>query len=310
MYNKDVSTSTDNQLSRWPNFKLVLPYIEPSELDQDLYLVVVVNSAATGENHRLLRTTIRNTWGRSDSTTQHQFKWRLYFALGKSTHANEHSVNLNEAASNNDVIIGNFTDVYENVVTKTYMSHFWAVRRFTSCKYILKTDDDVYVRIGSLVQWLSHSLSPRPFYGGYVSPFLTVPRDHNSKWFVTREQYSDKNWPPFCHGAFHVISSDIVPDILNFTKLKRPIINDDAFIGVSMRSIGVQAIQIPGFQIDFKHPKRERTDCELLTTKAIGHKLDTNMMVKFHSFYRSSSHIHCSMIEHFFNKFKGFFRAF
>ena len=164
------------------------------------------------------------------------------------------------------------------------MSHLWALTTL-SCKYVLKTDDDVYVRVPRLISWLVKSGSPRSFYGGYISPYHEVARDPSSKWFITNEQYNQTNWPPFCHGAFHVLSSDIIPRYLKFTQIKKPFHTDDAYIGVASKELGINATQIPGFLID--SPEKNRTDSEMIALLALGHRIDSNTMIKFYDFYES-----------------------
>jgi len=242
----------------------------------------VVNTAASGNDHRILRNTIRETWGKSIATRNKT--WKVFFALGMVDNQNDNEANLQEALTYNDVIIGNFTDKYINLVIKTFMSHYWASTKL-SCSYVLKTDDDVYVRIPGLIKWLVKSGSPQSLYGGYISPFHVVPRDPCSKWYISREQYSEHTWPPFCHGAYHVLSSNIIAKYLNYTHIRRPFHADDAYIGVASNDLGINAIQIPGFKVDLE--VKERTNWELITSFAIGHKLDSKTIIKYHHFYKT-----------------------
>ncbi|KAK3752071.1 hypothetical protein QZH41_002499 [Actinostola sp. cb2023] len=187
---------------------------------------------------------IRKTWG--NSTTSHgDYKWRLFFALGLSTDGAFNRHNHHEALQYNDVIIGNFSDTYRNIIIKTFMSHYWAFSKF-SCRYVLKTDDDVYVRVSQLSHWLAKADSPLHFYGGFISYQHPVTRTQD-QWYISREEFNESVWPPFAYGAFHVLSTDLLPAYFHYTQFRRkPFHTDDAYMGVVARDLGVKAINIPG----------------------------------------------------------------
>ncbi|KAK3699079.1 hypothetical protein QZH41_000606 [Actinostola sp. cb2023] len=263
LYYVSKSVGVREYFPRGAKFSLLLPYLEPKiPLDEKrLFMVVLVNSAASSVKHRLLRTAIRDTWGQISSTRVPPNRiWKLFFVLGVSESVENHAANLQEASHHNDIIIGNFTDHYYNLAIKTFMGHYWAVSRF-SCKYVLKTDDDVYVRVPNVIRWLKEERSPRPFYGGLVEKVsLRVAREPTSKWYVTKEQYAKDRWPSFCHGAFHILSTDVIPIMLKSARHKAPPHTDDAYIAVIMNHASVSATQIPGFAILYI-----TTDCDLNT---------------------------------------------
>lgn len=270
----------------WPEFSLQLPFVEPkiSPREKNIYLAVVVNSAASGDKYRGLRRAIRKTWGDSSLFNYKNKTWKLFFVLGLSENETEHEINLLESSQNNDIIIGNFTDHYKSVIIKTFMSHYWVTKKFPSCRYILKTDDDVYARIPKIIQWLEQAGAPDRLYGGYVGLAQRTVRDPKSKWFLTREQYEKKYWPPFCHGAFHVLSTDILPQFFNYTKFgRKPFHTDDAYIGVAANDLGIEARKLPGFNLQFTI--KIRTACDLITSLTMGHKINASTMIKYYDFY-------------------------
>lgn len=268
------------------NYSLMLPYVEPNipAENRDFMIVVVVNSAANGIKHRHLRQSIRETWGGSTLSLAEQQKWALFFVLGQTENYFENQTNLQEAFEYNDLLIGNFTDHYYNIATKTFMGHFWALKRL-NFKYILKTDDDVYVRIPQTINWLQSQNKPRHFYGGYIkNKYLKVSREKTSKWYLTRGEFAKDSWSPYCHGAFHIISSDIVGRLIKYTKSKTPYFADDAYIGdILLNEMRILPTQIPGFGF----AKPGLNECELVSHIAIGHRIDDQLMVKYHRFYQA-----------------------
>ncbi|XP_031561980.1 beta-1,3-galactosyltransferase 5-like [Actinia tenebrosa] len=280
----DQSRQADTDFSTvgWTNFSLIMPRVEPniSCEERKLFMVVVVNSA-TDDRHRILRMSIRKTWGNLTQGKGNQ-KWRIYFALGMSSSYAMNLKNVQEALQYNDIIIGNFSDTYKNIVIKTFMSHFWVYSQF-DCMYVMKTDDDVYVRVSRLSKWLEKQGFPNPFYGGFLSENLLVVRDPKSPWFVSKEDFNETRWPPFSHGAFQVVSTAILPRCFNYTQsVKRPLTTDNAYFGVMARDLGVNATQIPGFSLN--PPK---SDFEVMIATAFGHALDSSAMFKYHARYHN-----------------------
>ncbi|KAK3749452.1 hypothetical protein QZH41_003493 [Actinostola sp. cb2023] len=159
-----------------------MPSIEPDIPCEKraLFLVVIVNSGADEGVHRSLRSSIRKTWGNSTATPGNTNTWRLFFALGDTANVVWNRENRREASQFNDVIIGHFMDSYKNMIVKTLMGHLWAFSRF-SCQYVLKSDDDVYIRIPRLSYWLSQAGRPRRFYGGLLNEGDRPHRDPKSK---------------------------------------------------------------------------------------------------------------------------------
>lgn len=270
--------------SGWTKFPLLLPHIEPNiscEERHELFMVVVVNSDANDIRHRDSRTAIRNTWGKPP--TDSPFKWQLYFTLGLSHDFATGRHNNHEALVQNDIIIGNFNDTYKNLIIKTFMSHFWVFSRFTNCKYVLKTDDDVYVRVPWISHWLSNATTPRSrFYGGLIEYVAEVWREPGSKWYITEEQYKGKLWPPFAHGSFQVISTDILPEYFNYTQFRMPFHADDAFFGVAARDLGFKVSDIPGFCF-----VGSRNQCDLKTATAICHDISPSKIMALHETYKA-----------------------
>lgn len=271
-------------------FKLILPYIEP-KLDKEesnLFMAVTVNSAASAEKNRKLREAIRKTWGNWRKPWNSTFAWRLFFVLGVSENKITHKENLIEAQEHNDIIIGNITDNYRNVVVKTFMGLFYSTTKL-SCKYVLKTDDDVYIRVPGLINWLVDSGNPKSFYGGFISKFKEVPRNPKSKWYISYEQYGEPNWPPWCHGSYTVFSYDVIPYYLTYTFRNTPYHTDDAYIGVASKFWGINATHIPGFTIEHEEPERKRSDEELRGALTIGHKVEPEVMLNYYEFYEKNN---------------------
>ena len=169
-----------NDYQPWIDFKFVYPEVQPTiQGPRDFYLVVLVNSGAKGDEFRQRRAKIRETWA-SRKTCEYtnamnisnvkDLKWILVFVLGKAG-SQEDERNIEEAKIHNDMIIGDINDNYLNNILKFYMGQLWASMLGT--KYTLKTDDDVYIRIPKIIEYLVSEGSPSRFYGGET--YLNYP---------------------------------------------------------------------------------------------------------------------------------------
>ncbi|KAG5885391.1 hypothetical protein JTB14_002788 [Gonioctena quinquepunctata] len=80
-------------------------------------------------------------------------------------------------------------------------------------KYILKTDDDVFVNMPTMKTFLTYDLSP---YGADKVLFCTprknskVLRTYRSKWRVSFAEYPDRIYPTYCPGWTLLYSPDVI----------------------------------------------------------------------------------------------------
>ena len=162
-----------NDYHPYVDFRFEYPEIQPKINDsKDVYLVVLVNSGAKGDEFRQRRAKIRETWA-SRKTCEYvnvmndikvkDLKWILVLVLGKAG-TEEDERNIVEAKKHNDMVVGDISDNYLNNILKFYMGQLWA--SLLGAKYTLKTDDDVYVRIPKVIGDLVSEGSPSHFYGG------------------------------------------------------------------------------------------------------------------------------------------------
>ena len=273
------------------NFKFVYPEIQPRmETSKDFYLVILINSAAKGNVYRQRRAKIRQTWA-SKKTCEHlkamnndtlkDFRWILVFVLGK-TGGEDDQLNIQEARQHNDMIIGDISDNYLNNILKFYMGQIWA--SFLGTKYTLKTDDDVYLRIPKVIEYLVSKGSPSRFYGGVTYHQTKVARWAGGKWSISKKYFQEDEFPPFNAGAFILFSTDLVGELMNYVHFRKPFHTDDAYIGVAMRDLKIKVVHILSFVIEnnmsaFVHTK---DNCYILKVLAYGHRVGPGAMEHVH----------------------------
>ena len=281
-----------NDYQPYVDFKFEYPEIQPHIDDpKDFYLVVLVNSGSHGELYRLRREKIRKTWvsrktcehvNAMKNSTVNNLKWILVFVLGKAG-GQEDERNIDEAKKHNDMIIGNITDNYLNNILKFYMGQLWA--SLLGAKYTLKTDDDVYVRIPKVLEYLVSQGSPSRFYGGGTYHRTAVARWAGGKWSISKKYFPEDRFPPFNAGAFILFSMDLLGGLMNYVYIRKPFHTDDAYIGVAMRHLKVKVVHILSFVIENNMDALVRTkdDCYIMKVLAYGHRVDPQAMDHVHS---------------------------
>jgi hypothetical protein len=84
--------------------------------------------------------------------------------------------------------------------------------RCPGAKYLLKTDDDVFVNTPFLHEFLNTELSPlgaRRLLLCNVKPSCLVKRTYRSKWRVSPQEYPGRWYPDYCPGWTILYSPDV-----------------------------------------------------------------------------------------------------
>lgn len=167
-------------------------------------LLVLVHSAP---DNVVKRRTIRETWGEPRDSV------KLLFMVGQVNSSDAQSKLDQENHIHADLVQGSFMDAYRNMTYKHVMALKYAVYHCPQAKYILKTDDDIFVNMPTMITFLNLELSPRgvrklllcrPFYNAVAK------RSYRSKWRVSFSEYPHKTYPPYCPGWAILYSPDVV----------------------------------------------------------------------------------------------------
>lgn len=227
------------------NFEIISPITEPrGYLEQPLFLFVIVSSSPNKRENVDRRNMIRQTWGNFKKTHKRiDQPWKVVFMMGKSSTDEMNQAIMAENEKYGDLLIGDYKDDYRSITTKLLMAFKWASQM--RCNYVLKADDDVYIDIPKLIDWLNAYGNPR-FYGGVVFSGMVV-RDRNHRHFVSREELPLDIYPEFCKGAMSVLSWSLIPKLVELSKKVTRISPDDAYIGILANQLGIYPVRIDGF---------------------------------------------------------------
>lgn len=219
-----------------------MPLCSPSP-----FLLIMVHSSPV---NFMDRESIRLSWGREDnainqgSWTNLERSWKTVFLVGQSNSSKLNNLLKQEARVYKDIVIGDFLDTYRNLSLKTLLGLRWALR-YCHSKYILKTDEDCYVNILSLVQWLHNyhvTNSSQALYAGNIQREMEVVRDKSHRYYVSAMDFKKRAYPPYASGGGYVFSASLLPELLKASQ-KVPIIPvEDACFGLYMQRIGIKPV--------------------------------------------------------------------
>ena len=210
------------------------------DFGQHLKLIILITSAP---NHVEARKAIRQTWG--------HFRMRkdvsMAFVLGRSLKGNESYIK-DENSLYEDIILGSFIDSYNNLTLKTTSMLEWVDNYCNKAKFVLKTDDDMFINIPKLLDFIGkHWNDKRKIFGKLASKWKPI-RKKASKYYVSLQQYKHSIFPSFTTGPAYLITSDVVHDLyttaLNMTYLK---LEDVFMTGIVAQEKGIRRVHVPEF---------------------------------------------------------------
>lgn len=197
-------------------------------------VVILVKSAASNYERREL---IRNTWAGAGNITKNV---RVVFLLGLPIHGN--LAVRKESTEHGDIIQEDFKDNYHNNTIKMIMGYKWAVSNCKSADYLFFVDDDYFVNIKNLVQYVSsrNQNEKHKLFSGTLLPHSTPFRVNGSKWYVPWEDYPFDRWPPYLAGGAYFVSMALARKFNLAFPYVKPLHIDDTYLGIVARKLGIK----------------------------------------------------------------------
>ncbi|XP_070542326.1 uncharacterized protein [Ptychodera flava] len=251
--------------------KLCLPDFPGEQDGRDVFLLIITPSRAQNSKQRDV---IRNTRG----SRKFMIGKRIVqlFLIGKTFDKRLDAAVLEESRKHEDVIVIDMHDNYRNMTLKTAMMFKWVSIYCPNAKYVLKSDDDVFVHLHNLVITLMDQPRSR-FVLAYVHKKTWPLRDRKYKWYVSEEEWPlEEPYPPYPNGPAYVMSYDVATEIYSSSYTTELFRFEDVYVGINLRRIGVLPVHNKGFDSFGKR----RTICELKGSLA-SHYVPDDLMYKF-----------------------------
>ncbi|CAN1147264.1 Hydroxyproline O-galactosyltransferase GALT3 [Linum perenne] len=172
-------------------------------------LIMLVGVFSTGNNFQR-RMALRKTWMQYEVVRSGKVAVRFFIGLNKNTQVNFEL--WKEAQAYGDIQLMPFVDYYSLISLKTIAICIMGTK-ILPAKYIMKTDDDAFIRIDEVLTSLKEKQLKGLLYG--LISFDSAPhRDKDSKWYISEEEWAHPAYPPWAHGPGYVISRDVAKFIV------------------------------------------------------------------------------------------------
>eukprot|EP00850_Spirogloea_muscicola_P012374 SM000079S22492 [mRNA] locus=s79:532339:536090:+ [translate_table: standard] len=158
----------------------------------------------SSSNHFAERAAVRKTWMQHPLIRNGDVVARFFLAMHPSK-----QVNLEvrkESELYGDLVIVPFIDRYDLVVLKTIEICKYGVKN-VSAKYVMKVDDDTFVRVDTVLAEVKGTYLEDGLYMGNINEFHKPLRE--GKWAVTEEEWPEATYPPYANGPGYIITRDI-----------------------------------------------------------------------------------------------------
>ncbi|KAL3631174.1 hypothetical protein CASFOL_024158 [Castilleja foliolosa] len=166
------------------------------------------------------RMAVRRTWMHYPEVRSGQVAVRFFVGLHKNQMVNEEL--WNEARTYEDIQLMPFIDYYSLITWKTIAICIFGTEA-VSAKFIMKTDDDAFVRVDEILISLKNANATKGLLYGLINSDSKPHRSPDSKWYISPEaMYSKKKgveewpqetYPPWAHGPGYVVSRDIAKTV-------------------------------------------------------------------------------------------------
>lgn len=206
--------------------------------DSGPFLLIFVSSAP---DHAERRLAIRRTWANRRDVS----RWSVVviFLIGAPSGRDGQPLLDDESFGYHDIVQGDFIDSYRNLSIKSIVGLNWTREFCAGAEYVMKTDDDVYINVKLLVDFL-RAQGRRRWIGGCIKQSRApAPFDRHGVQVPMVIGH-----PPFVAGAGYVLSGDIVADLYQVALRKTLVPVEDAFItAYCAQDIGIRPSHYDGF---------------------------------------------------------------
>lgn len=218
----EYEEEVDGALLDLPEFKYLISKSECNfDISDDIipYFIIAVNSNPLNKE---MRQTIRESWGSFAKYVQ------IFFFLGDAESGEIQRQIEMEDQEFSDIIQGNFVDCQHNLAYKHVMMLKWFTETCDTSKYLAKVDDDVFVNIPAIYDFLSENRNTSDFLMGDYHKPSKCPR--NGTWAVTYEEYPSSFYPAYATRHSIIYSRDVVNKLFKESHLVKYFWVEDVFV--------------------------------------------------------------------------------
>ncbi|CAL5021280.1 unnamed protein product [Urochloa decumbens] len=179
---------------------------------KDVDLLIGIFSTANNFKRRMV---IRRTWMQYDEVRQGAVAVRFFVGLHTNLMVNKEL--WKEARTYGDIQVLPFVDYYSLITWKTLAICIYGTSA-VSAKYVMKTDDDAFVRVDEVQSTIKQLNVSNGLLYGRINSDSGPHRNPESKWYISQKEWPEEKYPPWAHGPGYVVSQDIARKINTWYK--------------------------------------------------------------------------------------------
>ncbi|XP_055074300.2 UDP-GlcNAc:betaGal beta-1,3-N-acetylglucosaminyltransferase 7 [Misgurnus anguillicaudatus] len=247
----------------------------PEKCAGEVDLLVVIKSVITQYDRREV---IRQTWGKEQVIDGKRIK--TLFLLGTSSNEEERA-NHQKLLEYEDYIYGDilqwdFMDSFFNLTLKE--THFlkWFSTYCGNARYIFKGDDDVFVSVPNILEYLDASKNLKDLFVGDVILNARPIRKKQNKYYVPDALYNKTHYPPYAGGGGFLMDGPVARKLYGACDTLELYPIDDVFLGMCLEVLQVTPVKHNAFKtfglVKDKNSKLNREPC-FFRSMIVVHKL-------------------------------------
>ena len=184
-----------------------------------------------------LRKTVRSTWGNTNVLKKD--KAALFFVLGTSRNEWTQKQVEKEAEEYKDIVQADFVDDYYNLTYKAFMAIQWLNEHCKHVPTIVKTDDDIFWDVETVLTMLRDKMEPRSVMCRmyYKNAILRNPNTCG-KWCARKDEFRGLSiYPKYCEGLIYAFDSAILEELSIIMKHTSFFSIEDVWVGYNMHQL-------------------------------------------------------------------------
>lgn len=219
----------------------------PEKCAGDVDLLMVIKSVITQYDRREV---IRQTWGKEQVINGKQIK--TIFLLGASSNVEERE-NHQKLLEYEDYIYGDilqwdFMDSFFNLTLKEIHFLKWFSTYCGGTRYIFKGDDDVFVSVPNILEYLEVSKDSKDLFVGDVLFKAKPIRKKQNKYYIPQALYNKTLYPPYAGGGGFLMDGPLARKLYEACETLELYPIDDVFLGMCLEVLQVTPIKHDAFK--------------------------------------------------------------
>lgn len=266
----------------------------PEKCTGEIYLLMVIKSVATQHDRREV---IRKTWGKEQVVDGKRIK--TLFLLGKSSNeaerANHQKLVEYEDYIYGDILQWDFLDSFFNLTLKE--THFlkWFHTYCPGVRYVFKGDDDVFVSVDNIFEFLDSSKHNKDLFVGDVIFKARPIRRKENKYYIPQAMYNKTLYPPYAGGGGFLMDGTLARRLYWAADTLELYPIDDVFLGMCLEVLQVTPVKHNAFKtfglVKNKSSKLNREPCFFKSMIVVHKLLPADLM---HMWNQVNSDLVCS----------------